>query len=208
MNKLTDEQIKALAEAQGSWGASFGYSKESDFALPVIPAHAYTFARAIEAALAAPPPIAGEPVATDTILRGVEVIPLEGGGFASRPTELRLAAARIQSSPEAPALGVTVCVEPKCDDDALLIDNLFRASLGRDSLAVDAARMALRLRMNELRAQLSAAPDAPAADAGQAGSEDEISLEWEHPCPFRGEPTSTPIGKACPACGVRAEDCQ
>lgn len=44
---LTDERIKELAEQQGSWGASFGWSKESDFTKPVIPAHAYTFARAI-----------------------------------------------------------------------------------------------------------------------------------------------------------------
>jgi hypothetical protein len=35
---------------------------------------------------------------------------------------------------------------------------------------------------------------------------EDVSLEWEHPCPFRGEPTLTPIGKACPACGVHAED--
>jgi hypothetical protein len=47
-------------------------------------------------------------------------------------------------------------VQPKNDDDALLIDNLFRACLGRDSDAIDRARMALRQRMNELRSALSA----------------------------------------------------
>lgn len=42
--------------------------------------------------------------------------------------------------------------EPARADDALLIDNLFRATLGRDSDAIDTARMALRRRFNELRA--------------------------------------------------------
>lgn len=42
--------------------------------------------------------------------------------------------------------------EPARADDALLIDNLFRATLGRDSTAIDTARMALRRRFNELRA--------------------------------------------------------
>lgn len=27
--------------------------------------------------------------------------------------------------------------------------------------------------------------------------------DWEHPCPFRGEPTMTPSGEACSACGLR-----
>jgi hypothetical protein len=49
-------------------------------------------------------------------------------------------------------VGIPPAVTPKNDDDALLIDNLFRACLGRDSMAVDTARMALRQRMNELRA--------------------------------------------------------
>jgi hypothetical protein len=43
-------------------------------------------------------------------------------------------------------------VRPSNDGDALLIDNLFRAALGGDSLAIDTARMALRTRFNELRA--------------------------------------------------------
>jgi hypothetical protein len=45
--ELSDERIKEIAEAQGSWGASFGYTKESDFEKPFIPSHAYSFARAI-----------------------------------------------------------------------------------------------------------------------------------------------------------------
>jgi hypothetical protein len=30
--------------------------------------------------------------------------------------------------------------------------------------------------------------------------------EWEHPCPFRGEPTMTPAGEPCSACGLRESD--
>lgn len=39
----------------------------------------------------------------------------------------------------------------------------------------------------------------------QPDDEDD-EAEWEHPCPFRGEPTMTPGGEACSACGLRERD--
>lgn len=49
------------------------------------------------------------------------------------------------------AAGVPPYVQPKSNDDAQLIDNLVRASLSGNSIAIDSARLVLRQRMNELR---------------------------------------------------------
>jgi len=84
--------------------------------------------------------------------------------------------------------GVTPCVTPNNDDDALLIDNLFRASLGRDSDAIDKARMALRQRMNELRTRGVAAAPVYRCACGYQGNETK---------PWRG------IGICCPKCEGR-----
>ncbi|HEX7765996.1 MAG TPA: hypothetical protein VF443_04745, partial [Nitrospira sp.] len=70
-------------------------------------------------------------------------------------------------------------VTPKNDDDALLIDNLFRACLGRDSDAIDRARMALRQRMNELRTNGVPGTEAPSSADAILRELVEAHAEWD-----------------------------
>jgi hypothetical protein len=53
-------------------------------------------------------------------------------------------------------------------------------------------------------------PSTKCADCGRTNCQEveplpdeEEATEWEHPCPFRGEPTKTPAGESCSACGMR-----
>jgi hypothetical protein len=48
-----------------------------------------------------------------------------------------------------------------------------------------------------------ASPNSESGGKDCACVTEDDDAEWEHPCPFRGEPTMTPAGKACSACGLR-----
>lgn len=73
---------------------------------------------------------------------------------AGVPGTVTLATGEVLREGEDYASGVPAVApaEPARPDDALLIDNLMRAAIAHDNDGIDAARMALRRRFNELRA--------------------------------------------------------